>query len=407
MTTEQQSQQPTQEKIESKPPAKTNWKYLAIVAVVAILALGGILLFKILGTPGGGLPLSNECRQLEQEIGTLIKQANYCEVDEDCGWRGIGFPLCQCGFLMNEEADLTRAETKVSEWRKQCIDSIDSQVNCETCEIRKRQPVCQDSQCVEVFTVQVLKKSATNLHHRKVVVEGVYRWGFEDSNFDETADSEEDNIWVEVNEETKLENKHMNFHKAAFGGVTLDAKHEGTANVTIYGIFHAYDPTISVDRIRGDPPVRGNFGHLGLWKHQIVADKIVFETGISNGVIVTTDKTEYVRGESVMITLENRAEITKQTAPYYSIERFSNNHWIQVPYVTCPCNALCNAPPGILESGEQRQSMWNQEEGFCNNFKEVSNQAVPGRYRIMITVNNVGDTQENWETVYSKEFVIK
>ncbi len=43
---EQQSQQPIQEKTESKPPIKTNWKYLAIVMAFALLAVGGILLLR-------------------------------------------------------------------------------------------------------------------------------------------------------------------------------------------------------------------------------------------------------------------------------------------------------------------------------------------------------------------------
>lgn len=44
---EQQNQQPNQEKTEGKPPAKTNWKLLAIVASVAIIiAVAGILLLR-------------------------------------------------------------------------------------------------------------------------------------------------------------------------------------------------------------------------------------------------------------------------------------------------------------------------------------------------------------------------
>lgn len=49
---EQQNQQPIQEKTENKLPTKTNWKYLAIVAIVAIiLSVGGILLFKATQAP--------------------------------------------------------------------------------------------------------------------------------------------------------------------------------------------------------------------------------------------------------------------------------------------------------------------------------------------------------------------
>jgi len=45
---DQQNQKPTKEATESKPSVKTNWKYIAIVAVFALIALGGILLLKTL-----------------------------------------------------------------------------------------------------------------------------------------------------------------------------------------------------------------------------------------------------------------------------------------------------------------------------------------------------------------------
>ncbi len=46
MNMEQQNQQPIQESTESKPPVKTNWKYLAIVVVFAIIVGSGILWMK-------------------------------------------------------------------------------------------------------------------------------------------------------------------------------------------------------------------------------------------------------------------------------------------------------------------------------------------------------------------------
>ena len=43
---EHQNQQPIQEKMESKPNPKTNWKFVGIVVVSVLLAVGGILLLR-------------------------------------------------------------------------------------------------------------------------------------------------------------------------------------------------------------------------------------------------------------------------------------------------------------------------------------------------------------------------
>ncbi|MEK7534480.1 MAG: hypothetical protein AAB600_04030 [Patescibacteria group bacterium] len=47
-----QNQQPKEETTESKPPVKTNWKYLAIVVVLGLL-VGGMLMYSLQGINKG------------------------------------------------------------------------------------------------------------------------------------------------------------------------------------------------------------------------------------------------------------------------------------------------------------------------------------------------------------------
>lgn len=129
-------------------------------------------------------------------------------------------------------------------------------------------------------TVQELKLNPLQWHTRQIVVEGIYRWGFEDSNFDETADSEEYNIWIETTENTDLENIPSNYlDYRSFSGSGSGRTLNPYAKATIYGTFHAYDPNAPMREFLA----RGNFGHLGLWKHEIAADKITFESDKSSG----------------------------------------------------------------------------------------------------------------------------
>jgi hypothetical protein len=54
----QPNQQPIQEEIKNKPPVKTNWKLLAIVAAFAFIAGGAILLLKTIQAPVAQTPQS-------------------------------------------------------------------------------------------------------------------------------------------------------------------------------------------------------------------------------------------------------------------------------------------------------------------------------------------------------------
>lgn len=207
------------------------------------------------------------------------------------------------------------------------------------------------------------------------------------------------------------ENKRVAINKVRMG--------EKDAVKIIYGdgktlIFVATEPDIYIGPIQYIVLNNGKFYTIEFYTNNDELIELFNQilstfrfTEVSRGVTVTTDKTEYIRGETVMITIENRTETEKWIMPYrYWVERFDNNIWVQVPRVTCPCGYLCNAPPGLkLQSGAQEQFEWSQEESFCDNFKEVSRKPATGRYRVGTSISNVGDTQE--EKMYSREFVIK
>ncbi len=415
---EQQNQQSIQETARSKPPVKTNWKprrnhfgilrgkYLAIVATAAILAVGGVLLFSYLGKSPGINPITSaQCRQIEKEIDILIKQASYCEADGDCVLsEEAAYPVCGCPNVINVNTDVSKILEKKQEWEGSGCG--EDRPVCSPC-VPPNYNTCQENRCVGTHyrptTMQELKGypelykvMPELLHGHKVMVEGIYRWGFEDSNFDETADSQEYNIWVEVNEDTKLEGKPLNFHKAAFvGGVKLDAKHEGTAKVIIYGTFQT-----------GKSENRIGYGHLGLWKHQIVVDKIVFESS-GQGVEAVTSKIAYSPNEEVVVEIKNNLAkdiwVQGLCSVPFTLQQYNAGEWVNYgPDPTIDCIAAArNVKPG--ERFEYRINL-AQVYGY-KNFQIGS-----GRYRFLFrysfaNLNLVGQKTQLFDA-FSNEFTI-
>ena len=405
---DQQSQQPNQS-LNPTPfdgPKQGGHKKvkIALFVLVAVLVVIGAIFFIIFNKSVGINPVAYaQCDQLEQEIDTLVKQANYCEVDEDCVVSSEAvYPLCSCWSLVNKEVDTANLKEKRSEWEEAGCRRKD--VVCEQCAQPPQILKCEQSRCVGTYyrptTMQELKGypelnkvMPELLNGHTVMVDGIYRWGFEDSNFGETADGYD--IWVEMIADTEFENRPENFY-----GVEKSAPSR-TAKVTIYGTFQTGNLERSL-----------NFGHLGLWEHQIVADKIVFEeTAIDENLVrIMTDKSTYRQGEVVRITAKNNYETTKWLEPYpYAIERFVGRSWVAVSQVNCPCGALCNAPPVTpLVPNEQVGFLWNQEEESCStNFQLVSNVAPAGKYRVKVLVRNDINDEQTRETVYSEEFIIE
>ncbi len=161
--------------MENKPPIKTNWKYIAIVVVLSLVVGGGISFVSLTGeknpfpqvtssTPPGIIPsededkldFSNECKQLEQQIGQLVQQANYCEADSDCIVnQEAASPLCGCPSLVNKSADMTAIETKKMEWEQ---NGCREDAVCGPCGPKPNYITCKANRC-EGFYEQSISES--------------------------------------------------------------------------------------------------------------------------------------------------------------------------------------------------------------------------------------------------------
>jgi len=105
---EQQTQQPIQEAIESKPPVETNtstgfakasarragsmrsWKYIAIIVVLGLVV-------------GGGIWLQYEFKQQSfREPLSVVNEDQVCELDTDCVIVDTNCSSCECGVPVNK-----------------------------------------------------------------------------------------------------------------------------------------------------------------------------------------------------------------------------------------------------------------------------------------------------------------
>jgi len=73
-----------------------------------------IILIILVGLVGGGFLVSKmkkvSCDKLEEQIFTLLEQANYCDADSDCIVEGGGGCPFGCYHLFNKNADLTKID---------------------------------------------------------------------------------------------------------------------------------------------------------------------------------------------------------------------------------------------------------------------------------------------------------
>lgn len=169
------------------------------------------------------------------------------------------------------------------------------------------EPAGLSSEYTEV-TTKDLKKDSTAYHNQKIMVSGTYWWGseadFEEDSFGESI-NEEPIIWLAIEKgNVIIENNPSNYASGA----------AGVAEVTVYGTFQAnyFSPSSE-----GLPPTsllpprrRGSFWHLGLWKHRIVANKIVFGNTIDASIFQQkvaglTNRLIYSSGEKISVTIRN------------------------------------------------------------------------------------------------------
>lgn len=143
----------------------------------------------------------------------------------------------------------------------------------------------------------------------------------------------------------------------------------------------------------------------------------------TEGITLTTDKTEYNQGETIKITISKnlKSEIIIPPA-YYFIEKFEDRTWTKIKMDGCPCFA-CGAPAAyILESNsEGLQLEWNQKEYWCEllegkvayqnqeDYKDYSQQVSIGKYRVVSQIREIYAERntKSVSTLYSKEFIIK
>lgn len=201
-----------------------------------------------------------QCENLKNEIKQGFSDANHCNASTDCIVSlGLHVSPIGCSALVNKNADLSTVKKASTHYNKSCMRTA---YECPS--IPNSQDIsCINNKCMDIRTIYVsvtveeLKQNPKNWHNKKIVVDGIYRDGFEDQSFDSTI-SKEYVIWIKEQAHIIRENFPAEFGLG------------DTAKVTIYGVFHT-----------GDAQRKGNFGHLGLWLHEIETDKIGFYEFIS------------------------------------------------------------------------------------------------------------------------------
>lgn len=375
------------------------------IALVLVPMFGGILFIILFNNEQSSL----SCSALETKINSLIEEANYCKVDSDCALAG-GFSCpFGCFQLVHKDADVSsiRSEMEIYQTNEDCAKCL---YGCAPIPDPK-QIKCVADKCVEIelvqpyinVIVQDLKNNPFLYHNKKITTVGMYRWGFEDSNFDEALPEKETldtyNIWIKIDEnKTKLQNRPENFDFDVQNGKLVYVGGEGSFQTTIYGTFHAHDPNVPLIK---DSPARGNFGHLGGWKHEIVADKIVFESTEVRGV---TDKTQYLVGEEleIAVTINNNLEqdiwIFGRCGAPFILQKQETAGWED--HGPSP-TILCTAPPS-----EMIQPYGEKVYGFPlkQTYEHTYFKIEPGRYRFQFLYSVVDPTRVGQRVQYLEAF---
>lgn len=100
------------------------------------------------------------------------------------------------------------------------------------------------------LTLSAVKKHPASFDGKTITVTGVYHWEKEDGSFD-TSQNQDRLIWLSFQNDTVRENPPV-----------TQAIFEGTSKATVTGTFRVCPH---------------GCGHLGLWKNEIVVDKIVYK----------------------------------------------------------------------------------------------------------------------------------
>lgn len=125
---------------------------------------------------------------------------------------------------------------------------------------------------------------------------------------------------------------------------------------------------------------------------------------ILGDVVLTTEKSEYNKGEEVKVTIKNNldGEIEFWIIGIGSEEiKEDSNIWKDVRRdIDCSCMALCEKMAIILSSGEERSFIWDQTGDDCQ-------QVEAGKYRARADWTDPRKEYLEVPAVVSNEFIIK
>jgi hypothetical protein len=140
-------------------------------------------------------------------------------------------------------------------------------------------------------------------------------------------------------------------------------------------------------------------------------------------ITITTDKTEYKKGEKIKITIKNNS--TEKTFGWWDyfnffsvleVLKYENGKWISLKgevFVACPCEiASCETDLHELKPREIKETKWDQTLHWCEGRKEKAEKLKVGRYRFKIRYGNIEEVAKDimvqgTKFAYSNEFVIK
>lgn len=113
-------------------------KILIILIILICLGTGGIFVYRNIITP------EIDCDKLEEQIFSLLKQANYCDVDSDCMVEGGGLCPFGCYHLVNKNADFSKIDESMEKFSKSCFYCEYECMEAPTVDEVK----CRDHKCV-------------------------------------------------------------------------------------------------------------------------------------------------------------------------------------------------------------------------------------------------------------------
>ena len=147
-----------------------------------------------------------------------------------------------------------------------------------------------------------------------------------------------------------------------------------------------------------------------------IQNNTTYSQASNSNASIITNKNEYSKGEIVKIVIQNNTDLEKNIlSPFYIIEGFDKESWVEIKKILCPCDSVCKLVAYFrLESKKTRDFEWNQKEEWCTDERRtlsetISKQVPSGIYRIKIEIVNSSESYpyQSKETIYSERFLIR